>query len=64
MQKPRRFLSEDQALAILVLSLAFGSLILAIIDPSTRTTFADLTKVAVGAYIGLHIPSPKNKGEE
>lgn len=65
MQKPqRRFLSEDQTLAILVLSLAFGSLALAIIDPSTRPTFADLTKVAVGAYIGLHIPSPKGKDDQ
>lgn len=36
--------------------LAFGLLALAVIDPSTRPAFADLTKVAVGAYIGLLMP--------
>ena len=50
--------TEAHALAMLVLLLAAGSLALAIIDPSTRTAYADLTKVAVGAYIGLHIPAP------
>jgi hypothetical protein len=53
--------SQEMVLAALVLSLVGGSLVLAVIDASTRTTFADLTKVAVGAYIGLHIPSPGQK---
>ncbi len=45
-------------LGVLVLLLALGSLTLAVIDPSTRPAFADLAKVAVGAYIGLLTPRP------
>lgn len=51
-------LSQDRILAVIVLMLVLGSLLLAVIDPSTRPMFGDLTKVAVGAYIGLHIPAP------
>lgn len=52
----KRFFSRDQVLALVVLVLVSGSLVLAVIDESTRPAFADLTKVAVGAYIGLLIP--------
>ncbi|TWH61394.1 hypothetical protein [Dulcicalothrix desertica] len=45
-------------LTLVVLPLVSGSVILAIIDPSTRDAFTDLTKVAVGALIGLLIPTP------
>ncbi|MBD2414789.1 hypothetical protein FACHB389_31650 [Nostoc calcicola FACHB-389] len=54
-------ISKETVLGMIVLSLVVGSLILAIIDSSTRATFADLTKVAVGTYIGLHIPSPNQR---
>jgi hypothetical protein len=48
--------TRSDFLGILVLILAVGLLVLAVIDPSTRPAFADLTKVAVGAYIGLLMP--------
>ncbi|NEQ19568.1 MAG: hypothetical protein F6K28_08140 [Microcoleus sp. SIO2G3] len=51
----KRF-DKSEFLGILVLGLAFGSLVLAVIDSSTRPAFADLAKVAVGAYIGLLTP--------
>jgi len=54
-------ISKEAILGMIVLSLVVGSLILAIIDSSTRATFADLTKVAVGTYIGLHIPSASQR---
>ena len=48
--------TQSDFLGLLVLVLALGSLTLAVIDPSTRPAFADLAKVAVGAYIGLLTP--------
>jgi hypothetical protein len=59
MKKPP---SQDQILGAVVLILIFGSVVLAIIDPSTRPTFGDLTKVVVGTYIGIHIPPPNKRG--
>ncbi len=56
--KPPR---NDFILGILVLSLTACFITLAVIDPSTRTAFTDLTKVAVGTYIGFHIPAPNQK---
>lgn len=53
--------TKEQVLACVVLLLVFGSVVLAILDPSTRSTFADLTKVAVGTYIGFHIPAPTTR---
>ncbi len=55
------FSKKEQVLAFVVLILVFGSLVLAVIDPSTRGTFTDLTKVAVGTYIGFHIPAPNQR---
>ncbi len=49
-------LSKYEILGLVVLVLAVGSLVLAVIDSSTRPAFADLTKIAVGAYIGLLMP--------
>jgi hypothetical protein len=51
-----KYFTKSDFLGILVLVLAVGSLALAVIDPSTRPAFADLAKVAVGAYIGLLTP--------
>jgi hypothetical protein len=50
--------SQGRILGAVVLILVFGSVVLAMIDPSTRPMFGDLTKVVVGAYIGLYIPAP------
>ena len=58
MQNP---FGQDLILSVMVLVLVSGSLVLAVIDPSTRPMFGDLTKVAVGAYIGLHIPPPNHQ---
>jgi hypothetical protein len=53
--------SQARILGAVVLLLVFGSLVLAVIDPSTRPMFGDLTKVVVGTYIGLHIPAPHQR---
>lgn len=55
--------SQARTLRAVVLLLVFDSLVLAAIDPSTRSMFGDLTKVVVGAYIGLHIPAPNQIGK-
>jgi hypothetical protein len=52
-----RLPSKELILAAIVLLLVTGSLILAVIDDNYRDAFADLTKVALGAYIGLLIPN-------
>ena len=52
MQKPFR----ESVLGFVVIILVSGSLLLAVIDVSSRPLFADLTKVCVGAYIGLSLP--------
>jgi len=43
--------------------LVSGSLLLAVVDEKTRPTFADLTKIALGGYMGLLIPRDKKKPE-
>lgn len=53
--------SQARILGAVVLLLVLGSLVLAAIDPSTRPMFGDLTKIVVGAYIGLYIPAPNQK---
>ena len=47
---------KENVLGIAVLILVSGSLLLAVIDENTRPLFADLTKVCLGAYIGLSMP--------
>ena len=54
-------LSQARILGAVVLLLVLGSMVLAVIDPSTRPMFGDLTKFAVGAYIGLYIPAPHQR---
>lgn len=49
-------LSKENVLGFIVLVLVSGSLALAILDPATRGSFSDLTKIAVGTYIGFKIP--------
>ncbi len=56
--------SQARILGAVVLLLVLGSLVLAAIDPSTRPTFGDLTEVVVGAYIGLYIPAPNQRGQQ
>ena len=51
MQKPFR----ESVLGFVVIILVSGSLLLAVIDVSSRPLFADLTKVCVGAYISLSL---------
>ncbi|WP_161938230.1 hypothetical protein [Mastigocoleus testarum] len=47
---------KDVVLAAIAYTLVAGFLVLAIIDENYRSTFVDLAKVGVGAYIGLTIP--------
>jgi hypothetical protein len=56
--------SQARILGAVVLLLVLGSLVLAVIDPSTRPMFGDLTKVVVGAYIGLYIPAPNQRCQQ
>lgn len=55
----KKFPSKDELIGLVVLMLVFGNIILAMIDANTRPAFADLSKVALGAYLGLLMP-PKN----
>ncbi|WP_181256674.1 hypothetical protein [Merismopedia glauca] len=48
--------SRDEILGTVMLVTVIGSLYLAIIDPNSRNQFLDLTKFAVGTYVGLQIP--------
>jgi hypothetical protein len=45
---------------MVVLLLVAGSLYLAIVDPSTRSKFADLVQIGIGGYLAQLIP--KNEG--
>jgi len=47
---------REGVLGFSVIILVGGSLLLAVVDASCRPLFADLTKVCVGAYIGLSMP--------
>jgi len=49
-------------LSVVVLILVLCSAYLAVIDPSNRGAFIDLTKICVGSLLGLWIPSPQQKG--
>jgi hypothetical protein len=54
---PKKYPSKDEFLGLVVLFLVLGNVALAVIDESTRPAFADLSKVALGAYLGLLMPS-------
>ncbi|MDJ0898357.1 MAG: hypothetical protein QNJ55_06055 [Xenococcus sp. MO_188.B8] len=56
----RKLLSRDEILAFVMLITVIGSLYLAIIDTNSRPQFIDLTKFAVGTYLGLLIPRSSN----
>ena len=43
----------------IVFTLVLGSLILSIIDPTTRPMFLDIAKISITGIIGWLIPSPK-----
>jgi hypothetical protein len=47
---------QARILGAVVLLLVFGSLVLAVLDSSTRPMFMDLTKLVVAAYIGRSMP--------
>lgn len=53
---PRKFPSRDEVLGVVTLIAVIGSLSLAVIDEKSRPQFIDLTKFAVGTYVGLLIP--------
>ncbi|BAZ28143.1 hypothetical protein NIES4074_05740 [Cylindrospermum sp. NIES-4074] len=55
----KKFPSRDEVLAAVTLIMVIGSLTLAVIDEKSRSQFIDLTKFAVGTYIGLLIPRSK-----
>ncbi|WP_414582719.1 hypothetical protein [Scytonema sp. PCC 10023] len=55
----KKFLSKDEVLGIVMLITVIGSLVLAVIDEKSRPQFLDLTKFAVGTYVGLLIPRSK-----
>ncbi|MDZ8031084.1 hypothetical protein [Nostoc sp. DedSLP04] len=55
----KKFPSRDEVLAVATLIMVIGSLTLAVIDEKSRPPFLDLTKFAVGTYIGLLIPRSK-----
>lgn len=52
----KKFLSKDEVLGVVMLITVIGSLTLAVIDEKSRPQFMDLTKLAVGTYVGLLIP--------
>lgn len=56
----KKFFSKDEILGIVMLITVLGSLYLAIIDINNRSQFIDLTKFAVGTYVGLLIPRSSN----
>jgi hypothetical protein len=51
--------SSDLSVLVVVMTLIAGFFYLAIVDPSYRQPFADLTKVAVGGYLAIILP-PSN----
>ncbi len=52
----KKFPFRDEVLDTVMLITLIGSLMLAVIDEKSRPQFLDLTKFAVGTYIGLLIP--------
>jgi hypothetical protein len=61
---PRRFLSRDEVLGVVTLIAVTGSLSLAVIDEKSRRQFMDLTKFAVGTYVGLLIPRARSNDSD
>ncbi len=61
---PRRFLSRDEVLSVVTLITVTGSLSLAVIDEKSRPQFMDLTKFAVGTYVGLLIPRARSNDSD
>lgn len=58
MEKNKKFIHNEIS-AVIVLILVSGSLSLAMIDKDSRSAFSDLSKLGIGAYIGLLIPRNK-----
>jgi hypothetical protein len=61
---PRKFLSRDEVLGVVTLIAVTGSLSLAVIDVNSRPQFMDLTKFAVGTYVGLLIPRARSNDSD
>lgn len=55
-QQPHQNWLTNVLLISTVLTLVVGSLVLAVIDPSFRPNFAELSKLAVAGYIGSLVP--------
>ncbi|MEH2177137.1 hypothetical protein [Nostoc sp.] len=60
----KKFPSRDEVLAVATLIMVIGSLTLAVIDEKSRAPFLDLTKFAVGTYIGLLIPRSRSSDRD
>ncbi|WP_445636858.1 Holin [Nostoc sp. DSM 114161] len=60
----KKFPSRDEVLAAVTLIMVIGSLTLAVIDEKSRPQFLDLTKLAVGTYIGLLIPRSRSSDRD
>ena len=56
--------SETSILGGVVRLLVVGSFVLAIIDPSIRPMFEELTEVAVAAYIGRYLPASNQRRQK
>jgi hypothetical protein len=50
---------RDVVFAIIPLVLVLGALTIAVIDPTYRQPFMDLSKVFLGGMVGLIIPAEK-----
>jgi hypothetical protein len=61
MKKPAPHNRISDTIALL---LASSSLVLAILDPTTRPAFGDLTKLAVVTYIGLKSPKDNDGNDK
>jgi hypothetical protein len=53
---------RDGLLAAVIVILVCGSLVIAVLDPSSRPAFIDLAKVAVAGYLGWMVPRPSIGG--
>lgn len=51
--------TNNGTLGFVVVILVVGSVVLAFIDPATRPAFLDLTKFALGTFVGFLIPTSK-----
>ena len=50
------FLKRITVRSVVVVSLVFGALTIAIADPTFRPAFADLAKFGIGGYLGQMLP--------